>query len=435
MILNGALLAAQAAVLGFLALRELSRDRNGNPISLILCVALLLLIHAQAWHVLGDLRGVDQAFYFKNEISKDGFGLANLCLAVSVLIMALLIARKPLEAASRAPIPPRDSYAPSALGYAAVALIVLGAAYLMADLLGGLSNIPYVLGTMVGGQTVLLILISLGKMPALHKLAAGRRLNALDAGLLGLTLLLTLVNSRGQTLIIAAQLLIIYRYAYGGKRLPRRELFLAAGAALFIMIGYGSIRDYVSKYHAYHWEGLQAYYLGTGTSQGFNPFDFFFRFNIGTFTGFAGILSFWNQQGINYDLGASNGLLLTHLVPNALRSSFLADTEAWLSAIYPYDGSVVPGGYEAWFAHFGFPGIALFSFILGSWPGWFHRRLTAPAADRAKYGIFSIYVLNLILGSAWVMLFYALGDLAMLAAYRFIVWLDPARRPGEARAE
>jgi hypothetical protein len=139
------------------------------------------------------------------------------------------------------------------------------------------------------------------------------------------------------------------------------------------------------------------------------------------FTGLAGILNTYLESGVDHDFGVTNLSLFTHLVPYYLRIAILPDLDDWIVSLSSVSGSVVPGGYEIWFLHLGFPGILVFCILLGVLPQWLHGRLVSADGDRLKYGILAVHVLNLLMVPLWAVAFWVLGDLCVLFAYRVVL--------------
>lgn len=421
--LNYLLLILQGVVLASLIGFELRRVRN--LVAIILFLVLLTIVEPQAWLVLGELQVTDPVRFFDNWITFSGFSLTNLVLTLSILTTAAVYAcGRQLRMTSLPMTKPGRSQ--SVASYLAVTLIVLVASVLLVRLLGGVRNLPHALGVMKAGQIFLLTGVWLGKMPLLYKVAYRRPLAFLDRGLYAGAVALIMLNSRGEALFALAQLLIVYHYCV--RRVSQRQSIVFAAAVVAIVIGYGSIRTYASLHGDYSAAGLGAFYSH------FRPFENFFHWQVGVFSGLAGIISTYLQDGITYDFGISNLLLVTHLIPNAIRGSAFGAMDAWLAASYPYHGSVVPGGYEAAFAHLGLLGIFLLSVALGVLPTWLHNNLVSPDQDRLLYAILSIYVVSLVMGALWLALAFAVPDLAVLFVYRLILTATARRVSGGLQA-
>ncbi len=417
--LNYALLVLQAALLVSVITFELLRRRN--LVAVLLFLALLIVVEPQAWFVLGALQAGEPAKFFDNLITFDGFSLANVVLTLSVLT-TLAVYAFGRQAKVMALPAGRPGLPETRVSYIAVTLLTLAAAVLLVRLLGGVRNLTHALGIMKGGQVFFVTGIMLGKMPLLYKLAYRRPAGFRDWALYAGAVFLVLLNSRGTAVYALAQLLLVYHYCV--RRLLPRQLIAFGAAVMVMVIGYGSVRTYASLHGQFSAAALGEYYAH------FHPVENFFHLQVGVFSGLAGIISAYLESGITYDFGVYNLLVVTHLIPNAIRSAALGDMERWLAASYPYHGSVVPGGYEAAFAHFGFLGVFLLSIALGVLPTWLHNRLASPDRDRLQYAILSIYILNLVMGAVWLALAFAIPDLALLALYRLILVIGARRLSG-----
>ena len=417
--MNYTLLSVSFCLLLSLGYIEFTRRGTANIILLALIAESLLLIQGQALFLLTDLSGRPEILYPGPEpkiISVAGFTMANLCVTASLVIVAVTYAL-----ARSAPESPglRDSRRgaiETAPSYAVAAGVVAFGIAGLAMLFGGLQNLLHNPGTMVGGQTLVLILLFWGKMPLLHKTAYRRRPAWIDYALFLLVVFFLMLNSRLLALIALAEYGILYHYRSVSRSLGARAI---AGSitALAIVFVYGTLRNFADLFHTYDVRLLRLYYLLPQT-HALNPLALLYEQGESGFSGFAGILSAYCAHGISYDFGASNLQLPLHLLPNAARSGVFAGLQQWVATAYPYHGSVLPGGYEASFAHFGFIGVALFSIALGSLPALVHRRLADPGADSLFYGIVAANLLTVFILDWWGVAFFLLADLAVLCAYR-----------------
>lgn len=417
--MNYTLLFVSFCLLLSLGYIELTRRGTANIILLALIAESILLVQGQALFLLMDLSGQPEILYPGPEpkiISVTGFTMANLCVTASLVILAVSYTLTRSAPESHHLRKPQRGEIETAPSYAVVAgVVALGIAGL-AMLFGGLRRLLHHPGTMVGGQTLVLILLFWGKMPLLHKTAYRRRPAWVDHGLFLLVLFFLMLNSRFLALVAIAEYAILYHYRSVSRRLGVRAL---AGSivALAIVFVYGTLRNFADLFHTYDLRLLRLYYLLPQT-HALNPLALLYEQGESAFSGFAGILSAYCAHGISYDFGASNLQLLLHLLPNTARSGVFTGLQRWVATVYPYHGSVLPGGYEAAFAHLGFIGVLLFSVVLGSLPALLHRRLTDPGADFLFYGITAANLLTLFILDWWGVAFFLLADLSVLYAYR-----------------
>ena len=417
--MNHILLYASFCLLLCLGYTEFTRRGTANVILLALVAESLLLVQGQALFVLAGLSGQPVILYPGPEpkvISAAGFTIANLCVTASLVVLAITYAltrptpqNPPLRHPQRGAIETAPSYAAAA---GVVALGIIG----LVVLFGGLRHLLHNPGTMVGGQTLLLILLFWGKMPLLHKTAYHRRPVWIDHALFLLVLFFLMFNSRLLALIAIAEYGILHHYRSASRRLGARAI-VGCITALLVVFVYGTLRNFADLFHTYDLRLLRLYYLLPAT-HALNPLALLYERDESTFSGLAGILSAYCAHGISYDFGASNLQLLLHFLPNAARSGVFANLQQWVSTVYPYHGSVLPGGYEAAFAHFGFVGVLLFSIAVGWLPALLHRRLTDPGADSLFYGIVAANMLTVFILDWWGVAFFLLADLAVLCGYR-----------------
>jgi len=421
MIFDILLLAVQVVLLSLIVAKELLNRGKKNLVAVFFCAAHLVLVEGQALYVLYDLaQNSEPVFYASNVITFRSFTLANTVLTISVLVIYIVhhltAGRTPLSYRAKPP-----EYRETLFSYVVVIGLMLVACYLLINKLGGLRRFYYSMGVMVGGQVFLMILLSIGKLPLLGKIAASRKPNCLDWLLFSVAGLLILLNSRGTAILLVMQYLLLGYFC--GRDTGTSGVFLKIAVVFFlVVIVYGGIRDFVTPRKTF--EGLFEYYFttrGPNEMKALGMGDLFFRFMIGPFAGLAGILNTYIGGGVDHDFGISNLCLLTHLIPYGIRAAVLPDIEGWLTSFFAVSGSVVPGGYEASFVHLGFAGIFILSLFLGALPGLLHKRLVCPGADRLKYAMLAVHLPNCLLVPLWFIIFWTLAELSILFLYRLIL--------------
>lgn len=427
--MNLALLIVQTLVLLGLSLRELLKRVERNLVLVLLVVESLVLVQGQSAYMLWDLnRNGEPVRYFSGLIYRDGFTLANLCLTVSVILIAASYLSA--SAVRRRPPRPRSAGLYQGVGsYIWTMAFVAAAILVIMHLWGGAGAfVVHRTDSKMGGLTVTLIVLLIGSIPLFHRIALDERPRRIDWAIYTVTFLMLMLDSRFLAILALFQLLLLKHYC--GRGLRVRGLVVGAIVGFVVLLGWGSLRDYIGYEQTMT---ISRYYFGTPSGGGFEPLDFFYRHNESGFSGLAGILTVYLRQGINFDFGASNLSLLTHLMPNAIRTSVLSGLDRYLVDVYPYHGSVVPGGYEAAFAHFGFAGLLLLSVTTGTASAWLHRRLLERGGDRLKFAVIAGYAPLLFMGDWWVVALFALGGLAVLYLYRAVTLVAaPARALAES---
>lgn len=422
MIFDILLLIIQISLLSLIVLRESLTRGKKNLIAIIFFVAHLVLVEGQALYVLSDLMtNSEPVFYQSNVITFKSFTYANIVLTISVLIIYVtyyLAMKKDIRPSSTKSTELRESL----FSYVVVVGIMLTACCLLIRKLGGLTSFYYSMGVMIGGQVLLIIMLSIGKLPLFAKVASCRKPNPLDWLLFIIAGLLIMLNSRGTAVFLATQYLLL-GYFCGPKNKGTGKIFLKLGIVVFlIVIVYGGIRDFVTPRGTF--DGLIEYYFRTQGPDGIKAlsmWDLFFGYMVGPFAGLSGILNTSTEIGVLHDYGISNLCLFTHLIPYRIRAVLLPDVEMWISSFLAVSGSVVPAGYETSFIHLGLAGIFLFALSLGVFPALFYKKLMSPGADRLKYIILSVQMLNFLLAPAWCIVFWILAELGIIFLYRLIL--------------
>jgi len=422
MIFDILLLIIQIALLSLIVLREFLTRGKKNLIAIFFFIAHLVLVEGQALYVLSDLMtNSEPVFYASNVITFKSFTYANIVLTISVLIIYVtyyLAMKKDIRPSSTKSTELRESL----FSYVVVVGIMLAACCLLIRKLGGLGSFYYSMGVMIGGQVLLMIMLSIGKLPLFAKVASGRKPNPLDWLLFIIAGLLIMLNSRGTAVFLATQYLLL-GYFCGPKNTGTGKIFLKLGIVFFIIvIVYGGIRDFVTPRGTF--DGLIEHYFhsrGPDDIKALGMPDLFFRFMVGPFAGLSGILNTSTEIDVPHDYGISNLCLFTHLIPYRIRAVLLPDVEMWICSYFAVSGSVVPGGYEASFIHLGLAGIFLFALSLGVLPALFYKKLMSPGADRLKYILLSVQMLNFVLVPAWCIVFWILAELGILFLYRLIL--------------
>lgn len=400
------------------------RRQRRNLFALLIPFTLFLLIHAQAWWILNQFEQtkLNTLIHLTQEISLSAAQTAIHYLFF--LTTVFLLAYFGFRPSNKHKLPVGKIRLIQSIHYLSVSLWVMGLSLILIQTLGGLANMINQPGQAIGGQTMLLIAISLGKFPLFYKLSQRQAVKSIDILLFAITFLLTLFNSRFLASFILIQLLLIYNYAV--REVPRKVMAYAAFALVFIFIGYGLYRDNAALNPDLTASERIFAAIERMTSDE-NPINWFYRTNVEGFAGLAGLLTHIEENGpITHDLGLSNLTLFTQLIPNGLRNNPnlpFGTLASYFSSFYPYTGSVVPSGLENAYAHFGIFGILGLGILLGYLTRYLHWQLRLPTSNRLLWALLSVQVFNLIRGTFRNALFFGLADFVMCSLFMFILSL------------
>ncbi len=435
----------QILLIGTLIIRELVSKQKRNFVTILFYSVLIVFVYLQELAIWGTIQEKGSASIFNNWITYEGFSLACFLLTISAIViftiniyltaffakklrkkqLALKIKKrteleKRTEAGKNKQLPQKNVYFPTQnlYSYVITSAILFFVTFSLVYLLGGIGLLTENLGTSVGGQTVLLIGLQIGKMPLFYKIVAKRKVGLWDWILFLISIFLTLINSRRLAITGILQYAVLYNYCIAEIKISRLLIFFAL--SLLFAIGYGSLREYTNFYDSFHLDNLYEFYSSL------DFFKFFFEKNVEGFAGFGGIISEYLSRGIDFDFGLSNLKLIVQLLPNSIRSEYAGDFVNLIDSVYPYEGSVVPAGFEASFAHFSFFGIFMFSTILGFFPAFLNFKLWSNRQNRIEYMFVSLQGIVLISGQFWLFLFFSLGDLTTCLVYKLIIKMTQA---------
>lgn len=420
----------QVMVLGAIIIREFLRPRGRNLYAILIAGAMLVLVHGQAWWVLAQFEsGVDAIEHLEQTITLQGARLANFYIGLSVVCFGLTYLLFPLRKRVTEPRPTTTVSPPNSprMFYALVTIWTVVWAGVLLRYAGGFEAAVTKPGqSLVGGQTMALIMAGLGKLPLLRKTALGGKVVLLDLALFVLTLFLFLINSRFLTSFILLQLVVLVHYCR--REVSRRSLLGLALALILILFVFGLYRDYTSRYEQVEVSEL-GHFLMTRTGED-SPVAWFYRKNVEGFTGLAGILTYEaDQGGIVHDLGLSNLRVITRFIPSSLRNDpdlLFKTLDDFLRSLYPYAGSIVPSGMENAYAHFGVSGVLALGALLGYMARRFQLRMHNRTVDRLLIALISVHALQLIRGSFLTALVFAFAEAIMLWVFRLMLTVSRA---------
>jgi hypothetical protein len=405
------LVLIQFLVLGTLLGRDLflKKDR-GNLVSILFYAFLLFTVTGQNLYVLSVMEaGEIPLNLFGHVISEKGFKIATLLVTLSVMIMAFISEYSEIRQPQQHGISKRKLKVEKSLNstyYLIVYTITLTAIAWLIAVLGGIQALLFSPGQMVGGQVLPLILMQIAKFPITYKIINRLKIDRLDIWIFIPYIIVTMLNSRRQSIVPLLQLTIAYHYYV--NRIKISKLALAVIPVFLIVFVYGFYRDFNNFYTEYTWNNFVEFYDKNSF------FESFYRLQVEGFSGLAGIVSYDLTNGINYDFGLSNLKVIVQLLPYEIRNSAFKDLAETVYNVYPYQGSVVPTGYEAAFANFGVLGIFGLSVLCGTLVNRMHLYLmrgTKMSDAKSMIIIFSSVNLNLFLGGAlWNFLYWFLAD-------------------------
>jgi hypothetical protein len=405
------LVLIQFLVLGTLLGRDLFlKKTEGNLVSILFYAFLLFTVSGQNLYVLSVVESGEIPLHlFGHTISEQGFKTATLLVTLSVMIMAFIseyseVQRPQQNINSRRKYKVEKPLNP--VYYTIVYTITLTAIAWLIAVLGGIQALLFSPGQMVGGQVLPLILMQIAKFPITYKIINRLKIDRLDVWIFIPYIIVTMLNSRRQSIVPLLQLIIAYHYYCNRIKISR--LVFAAVPVFLIVFVYGFYRDFNNFYTEYTWSNFVEFYDKNSF------FESFYRLQVEGFSGLAGIVSYDLTNGISYDFGLSNLKVIVQLLPYEIRNSAFKDLAETVYNVYPYQGSVVPTGYEAAFANFGVLGIFGLSILCGTLVNRMHLYLmrgTKMSDAKSMIVIFSSVNLNLFLGGAlWNFLYWFLAD-------------------------
>jgi hypothetical protein len=405
------LVLIQFLVLGTLLGRDLFLKKNeGNLVSILFYSFLLFTVSGQNLYVLSVVEAGEIPLHiFGHTISEQGFKTATLLVTLSVMIMAFISEYSEIQRPQQHVNSRRKYKAEKPLNpayYVIVYTITLTAIAWLIAVLGGIQALLFSPGQMVGGQVLPLILMQIAKFPITYKIINRLKIDRLDVWIFIPYIIVTMLNSRRQSIVPLLQLIIAYHYYCNRIKISR--LIFAVIPVFLIVFVYGFYRDFNNFYTEYTWSNFVEFYDKNSF------FESFYRLQVEGFSGLAGIVSYDLTNGISYDFGLSNLKVIVQLLPYEIRNSAFKDLAETVYNVYPYQGSVVPTGYEAAFANFGVLGIFGLSILCGTLVNRMHLYLmsgTKMSDAKSMIIIFSSVNLNLFLGGAlWNFLYWFLAD-------------------------
>ncbi len=393
---------------GLLLQGVISKKEKGNLVSILFYSFLFFTVTGQNLYVLSVLEsGEIPLNIFGHTISEEGFKTATLLVTLSIMIMAFISEYAEIQCPPHHRVSPKKcTKTLNKTYYLIVYAITLTAITWLIAVLGGIQALLFSPGQMVGGQVLPLILMQIAKFPITYKIINKLKIDYFDLWIFIPYIIVTMLNSRRQSIVPLLQLIVAYHYYC--KPIKLAKLVIAVIPVFLIIFVYGFYRDFNNFYTEYTWSNFVEFYDKNSF------FESFYRLQVEGFSGLAGIISYDFTNHINYDFGLSNLKVIVQLLPYEIRNSAFKDLSETIYNVYPYQGSVVPTGYEAAFANFGILGILGLSLLCGFLVNRMHLYLlkgTKMSDTKSMIIIFSSVNLNLFIGGAlWNFLYWFLAD-------------------------
>jgi oligosaccharide repeat unit polymerase len=418
--------------------KELSKNKHRNLYLILVSLTFLVLVQFQTFWIFGKMGNSLQIIHIFQAISIDGARLANIymffgiCIFLSTILVSSNSKSRPgfknYSELNSPTIAHLACKAPSLLTYGIVASSVILFTIAIVILLGGLATALSTPGQSIGGQTMLLILIGIGKYPLITKLASYQKIAIFDICLYFMAICVALLNSRFTAAAYIVQVLFAVHYCR--KEIPVKNMIYSVFSLVFIFIVFGIYREF-GNFRSSTDFNLDEFLDFALTRFGGDDsiIDWFYGFGVESFAGLAGIITFdIRQHGMAHDLGISELSFITQLIPNQLRNDvtlpfiYISD---FIKSSYPYpDASIVKPGYENVYAHFGVFGVPMLSYLIGI----LTYKLNELMFDKSKsseikllISLLSVYILMLIQNSISAVLFFGIGEAFMFKVYMILL--------------
>ncbi|MEO6454286.1 MAG: hypothetical protein ABIN97_09450 [Ginsengibacter sp.] len=428
LLLDWLCLYLQVFLLSYVIIREILLKSDRNLFAILVPATILILVQGQAWWILGQFETMDVAKIdvVNNSFSLDMARKANLYYGICTIfyVSTFQLFRKIRWFDKSHNTFQHPNHGTSILSYLFIAVWTLIIASLLFSKAGGLDTALTKPGQLIEGQTVFILALGIAKLPLIVKLNSGSKIVILDFLFFGAALVITLFNSRFLTAFALLQLLIVINYRR--KEISRRTIFMLIVPAIVVFFVFGIYRDFAYRFGTV---GIkEAINTFIDPSIEFNILDWFYRNNIEGFSGLAGILYFQKENlNFQYDFGLSELGNIFNYIPNSIRNDpnlLFAENVSVLKESFPYKGSVVPGGFELAYGHFGLPGMILYSFILGILTPFLHSQLRKKNPGDLPILLVSVQLLNGIRLSLFgAIIFFGLADVITLWMYRLLLKL------------
>lgn len=238
---------------------------------------------------------------------------------------------------------------------------IIGCILILIAFSGGLEAAVNDPGAMRGGQTLILLMIGLGKWYVISAFAATGKVSFFRIILLGLILAAYLINSRFMTLYILINMIVVQHYFVANRNNLYRYVFVGAILALLVIVVFGSYRDIVSKSH----NNIVSFKMIFDFILSEEFFGWFVNQNVEGFSGVSdAIFDVYNGSGLAFVWRQL--FSITQLLPYSLKTYIgLDEIAAYLNTFGSMPSSVITSGYELWTRSLGIFGFYLYSALIG----------------------------------------------------------------------
>lgn len=394
--------------------------KSNNLIALMFILTLVFLVVGQAVHISVSLLDMAEVTYHNNYINQEGHLLASGMLLYIIILIFFLSLRLQTNSsncfAEWAPAA-NDQYKLSVFYGIQWAMLLFNAVAVIA-LVGGFNVWITSDRPLAPGSTFLIFAVGMAAYPLLISLSYNQA-TTWHERLLFLTSFL-LIMSFSRFLAIFKLLILLFAYYYRSKncsiRLYKKELILGFLLIGFIMFGYGTYRHVVARIDNPSFINIIDYTIDNPENT-LMSVDLNYRIAIEGMSGLSGVLSESIQTSDSrFDGGISMLSVGVKMIPSFFRE-YISEIDAYISSIYWYHGSIVPGGLECFFVHFSFFMLILYPIAFCGYTYCIHNHLmkTANAERKLFLIVIAIFGLQLIRGSTITLFVFTGAELLVVS--------------------
>lgn len=267
------------------------------------------------------------------------------------------------------------------------------------------------------GLTMFLMLLGIGRFPLYEALLNKRKTNFYKSLAFFLVFLIYILNSRFLAVFIILELITVLLKM---RLLSLYRFFYLNFLILSIVILFGLYRNFTSDTNSEEYILTYIYeYFFSG-----ELLNWLYYSNIEAFIGLAGIVSYDDIYGINFDYGLSHLSYIFKLVPYFIRDLF-SDEVKYLDNLYPYNRSIISSGLENAYAAFGLFGIVLFSIFISFLYNYSNSKINSNSNFLILYIVLPISMLHLLRGLIGGTLLLCFVQFLLIRLYYFLLIKKP----------